>query len=89
MSVLGSERKENRHKMSRTKKHNAVRERLSFSCSPQLKGRILAVAGEMNERSFSAAMRRILIDGLVSSEQRYGLAQQNLFPDKEEMRAEV
>ena len=75
--------------MARVKKYNAVRERLSFSLSPQLKERILAVASEMNERSFSAAMRRILVDGLVASEQRYGLAQQNLFQDETEMRTEA
>ena len=72
--------------MARPRKHNAVRERITFSTSPDLKKRVQVVADLMSDRSFSSAVRRIVLVGLQHFERHYGLSdgQINLFASEEE-----
>ena len=76
--------------MPRPRKHNAVRERITFSTSPDLKKRVQVIADLMEERSFSSAVRKIVLVGLQHFERHYGLSdgQINLFVSEEEIRLE-
>lgn len=71
--------------MGRTKKFGAIKERVSFSCSPDFKKRIDAVVGEMTERSYSAGLRKIIAEGLGHWERHYDLddGQIPMFPDND------